>query len=169
MKIPRRLPILFISVLFPLLLGGYIAAKSQKKEEKKSVCSAKNPQGICNASTTCGSSSTPCALDVKRTDYAASVTSNIPDAKENAPFCVKAGTTVTWQSSSKNTGFIVDFGEATPFGSQTAIIGGSDRSVSVLAKKPGCYKYSVGACKAGATYGMCDSADAEFVVTAGDN
>jgi hypothetical protein len=44
-------------------------------------------------------------------------------------------------------------------------MGGSDRAVSVVAKRPGCFKYSVGACVAGATYGMCDSKNAEMVVT----
>jgi hypothetical protein len=169
MKIQRRFAIWSSLFLLPLLLGGYIAAKDQKKGNKKSVCSLTNPQSICNDTTSCGSNSNPCIVDVKRTDYASSATPNIPDAKENAPFCLKAGTTVTWQSSSKDTGFVLDFGASSPFDPPDAIIGGSDRPVSVVAKRPRCFKYSVGACKAGATYGMCESTEAELVITGSGN
>jgi len=92
----------------------------------------------------------------------------IPNAKGNAPFCIKVGTTVTWQSSSKNAGFVLDFGPSSPFETPSTpgtIIGGADRPVSVVAKKPGCYKYSVGACVSGSIYGMCGSSTAEIVVT----
>ena len=169
MKMSRRFAIACAVTVLPPLVGAYVAATQEKKQDKGSVCSLANPQGVCNPSTTCGSRSTPCVVDIKRTDYSAAATPNIPDWKENAPFCVRAGTTITWQSSSKDTGFVLDFSQATPFEPQTAIIGGSEHSVSVVAKKPGCFKYSVGACRAGATYGMCDSAGAEIVVTAGGN
>jgi hypothetical protein len=82
---------------------------------------------------------------------------------------VKAGTTVTWQSSAKNTGFILDFGPSSPFDTPGAIIGGSDRPISVVAKRPGCYKFSLGACIAGTIYGMCGSTDSEIVVTGEGN
>jgi len=106
-------------------------------------------------------------VDVKRRgSNSASATPNIPNAKENMSFCVKVGTTVTWQSSSKNTGFVLDFGTSSPFDPPDgAIMGGADRPISVVAKRPGCYKYSVGACTSGTIYGMCGSSNAELVVT----
>jgi hypothetical protein len=154
-------------LVFPLALtAGYLTARAAGGGSDKYACSETNPGSICNASTTCGSPSTPCMANVKRTSNGASVTAAIPGAKSNKPFCVKVGTTVTWQSTSKSTGFILDFGETSPFDTPNgAIIGGSDRSVSVVAKRPGCFKYSVGACVAGAVFGMCDSQNAELIVT----
>jgi hypothetical protein len=154
-------------VLFLVTLAaGYLPAKELRSDNDKYLCSETNPGSMCNASTTCGSTSTACMADVKRTSDSASVTPSIPDAKANAPFCVKVGTTVTWQSSSKKTGFVLDFGASSPFDTPDGVImGGSDRPVSVVAKRPGCFKYSVGACVAGAIYGMCDSKTAEIVVT----
>ena len=166
MKIQRRFTIWFSSLLLPLLLlASYMAAKDEKGGSKY-VCSEANPQGICNGSTMCGSPSAPCVVDIKRTANAASVTAGIPGAKANAPFCVKVGTTVTWKSESKNVGFVVDFGPSSPF-DQGTIIGGADRSVSAVAKKPGCYKFSAGACVSGAIYGMCGETSTEIVVSAG--
>jgi hypothetical protein len=61
---------------------------------------------------------------------------------------------------------VVDIGgPSSPFDPAGAIIGGSDREVSVTAKTPGCYKYSAGACVSGAIYGMCGTATAEIIVT----
>ena len=133
-------------VLFLVTLtAGYLKAKELRSDNDKYLCSETNPGSMCNASTTCGSSSTPCIADVKRTSDSASVTPSIPDAKSNAPFCVKVGTTVTWQSSSKKTGFVLDFGDASPFDTPDgAIIGGSDRAVSVVAKRPGCFDLPLG-------------------------
>jgi hypothetical protein len=54
-------------------------------------------------------------------------------------------------------------GPKTPFAIDD-IIGGSDKSVTLVAKTPGCYKYSVGACLSGAIYGMCGNSTAELVV-----
>jgi hypothetical protein len=34
----------------------------------------------------------------------------------------------------------------------------------VAAKRPGCFKYSAGACTSGSIYGMCGSAESEIVV-----
>jgi plastocyanin len=164
MKIQRGFAIWFGSILLTLLpVGSYMAARGPQRGGKY-VCSEANPETMCNAATTCGSASTPCTVDVKRTANAASVTPGIAGAKSNAPFCVKVGTTVTWNSSQKNTGFVLDFGPSSPF-DQGTIIGGSDRSVSAVAKKAGCHKFSVGACVSGAIYGMCGSADTEIVVT----
>jgi hypothetical protein len=102
---------------------------------------------------------------VKRTSDSASVTPSIPDAKGNSFFCVKVGTKVKWNSTEKGNGFVVDVGPASPFDPAGAIIGGSDRTVSVIAKRKGCFKYSAGACRSGAIYGMCDTVSAELIVT----
>ncbi|HXJ96658.1 MAG TPA: hypothetical protein VMT20_27785 [Terriglobia bacterium] len=166
MKIQRKVAIWGSSVLLPLLLlANYMTAK--EKDGKKYVCSETNPQAMCDASTTCGSASDPCVVDVKRTANAASVKPSIPDAKDNKPFCIRVGTTVTWRSASKDTGFVLDFGPSSPF-DQAAIIGGTDRSVSVVAKKPGCYKFSAGACTPGSIYGMCSETSTEIIVTSGN-
>jgi hypothetical protein len=103
---------------------------------------------------------------VKRTANSASATPSIQNPKGNALFCVKVGTTVNWKSTAKDTGFLVDVGPTSPFDRPGSINGGSDRQVSVVAKREGCFKYSAGACKSGAIYGMCQSTNAEFVVIA---
>jgi plastocyanin len=144
-----------------VLLTHCVSAQSKGS---KYACSEANPAQLCNANNTCGSSSTPCVVDVKRTASAASATADIQNAKSNALFCVKAGTTVQWKSTGKNIGFVVDMGPASPFDPAGAIIGGSDRSVSVVAKKTGCYKYSAGACMSGAIYGMCGTGYAKLIV-----
>jgi len=151
-------------VLSLLWLNGSGSAQDKHQTNRKSSCSVVHPESICSSSNTCGSASTPCTVDVKRTSDSASTTANIVDAKANAPFCLKAGTKVTWQSSSKETGFLVDFGSSSPFEPSGAVIGGSDRSVTVTAKTSGCYKYSAGACVSGAINGMCDSIEADFIV-----
>jgi hypothetical protein len=130
----------------------------------KYACSEPNPQSLCNAGNTCGSSSNPCTVDVKRDNYGASATPNLPGAKGNGTFCVNTGTTIIWKTTQKNTGFVVDFGSSAPFGSDDAIIGGAKRPVSVTARKAGCYKYSAGACISGAIQGMCGSGEAEAII-----
>jgi hypothetical protein len=60
---------------------------------------------------------------------------------------------------------MVDFGEASPFDPAGTIMGGSDRPVTVVAKKARCYKYSLGACTPGTAYGMCGDSDLELIVT----
>jgi hypothetical protein len=133
-------------------------------QNDKYACAEPNPQSICNAGNTCGSASSPCKVDVKRDDYGASATPAIPGAKGNSTFCVKTGTTIIWESTQKNTGFVVDFGSASPFGSDDAIIGGAQKPVSVTAGKAGCYKYSAGACISGEIQGMCGSSAAEAII-----
>jgi plastocyanin len=103
-------------------------------------------------------------VDVKRSDYGASSTPDIPGAKANSTFCVKIGTTIVWKSTQKNTGFVVDFGSSAPFGSDDAIMGGAKRPISVTATKAGCYKYSAGACISGEIQGMCGSSSAEAII-----
>src|SRR5215469_3445006 len=165
MKTQRLFAVLFGVLIIPIFLTGFPRGK-EKKKPKNDVCSASTPGSICNGAT-CGSAASPCEVDIKRSGGdSASATPNIPGAKENAPFCVKAGTTITFKSTSKNTGFVLDFCKSSPFDSGAAITGCADRPVSVVAKKPGCYTYSVGACTPGTIYGMCGDAAAQFVVSA---
>jgi hypothetical protein len=153
-------------VLLALLVTAYLLSSGQSRGSDKYVCSETNPTSVCNAANRCGSSSNPCVVDLKRKDgSSASVTPGTKSAKDNAPFCVKTGTTITWKSTSKDTGFVLDFGPSSPFGSSGAIIGGSDRPITVVAKRPGCYKFSLGACTSGTVYGMCGSVDTEMVVS----
>ena len=151
-----------ISMLLPIfVLSVYAAAQSKSS---KYACSEAKPALLCNEANTCGTPSTPCSVDVKRTANAASSTPGIPNAKSNALLCVRAGTSVLWKSTGKDIGFVVDLGPASPFDPAGAIIGGSDRSVAVVAKTPGCFKYSAGACRSGAIYGMCGETNAELIV-----
>jgi hypothetical protein len=158
MKIQRYIAV----TLFLLLLVGL--ANAQSKANGKYVCSEPNPESLCNADNTC-SASGQCTVDVKRDGMSgATATPGFPKAKGNSLFCVKEGATVTFQSTSKGTGFIVDFGPSSPFDPPDTIIGGAQKPVQVVAKRPGCFKYSAGACYSGATYGMCGSGAAEAIV-----
>lgn len=129
------------------------------------ACKEAHPEKLCTASNTCGSASEPCTVDVKRTASSASSTPSIPGAKSGSLFCVKPGTQVIWKSSEKNTGFVVDVGPIAAFDPDGAIIGGSNKEVTVVAKTPGCYRYSAGACKSGAIYGMCQTTYGELIIT----
>ena len=170
MNIQRRFEIRRLWLMSTLLLlaapGG---AQEKRHSHHQSVCSAPHPESMCNESNTCGSASTPCMVDVKRTSDSAAAVASIANPKANAPFCVKAGTKVTWESLSKDTGFVIDFGATSPFDPPGAALGGSDRSVTVVAKRPGCFKYSAGACVSGAAYGMCDSVEGDVIVVGSGN
>ena len=150
------------SLLAPILVLS-ICTSAQSKPDPYACTKDSSPQ-MCTDQNTCSSSS--CSVDVKRTANAASATPSIPNAKGNSLFCVKAGTTVEWKSTGKDIGFLVDFGPTSPFDPPGAIIGGTDRTVSVMAKKPGCYKYSAGACRSGAIYGMCGQTNVQLIITA---
>jgi plastocyanin len=168
MTIYRYLAILCCLFVLPILLTtGFPAGKDTKKKLKNDVCSASNPASICAAENTCGSTTSPCSINIKRSgSSSATATSSIPDAKSNKAFCIKVGTSVTFMSSSKNTGFVIDFGSTDPFDHEGSIIGGSDRPITVTAKHPGCYTYSVGACTPGTVYGMCGNTDTQIIVSA---
>jgi hypothetical protein len=112
-----------------LLVSGVMALA----QSDKYACTEPNPQSVCNTGNTCGSASSHCTVDVKRDDYGASATPGIAGAKGNSTFGVKTGTTIVWESTQKNTGFVVDFGSSSPFGSDDAIIGGAKKPVSVTA------------------------------------
>ncbi len=142
-------------------LPGSATAQSQNA---KYACEESNPAQMCVAANTCGSASSPCSVDVKRTANAASSTPGIPNAKGNSLFCVNVGTTVVWKSSNKGDGFIIDVGPSSPFDPTGPITGGSARAVSVVAKRPGCVKYAVSACHSGETYGMCGSSNAVLII-----
>lgn len=154
----------YVCVIGLLLWATSGSAQDKVPSSRKSICELPHPESICSASNTCGSAGVPCSVDVKRTADSAAATASIADSKANAPFCVKAGTKVMWRSLSRNTGFVIDFGSSSPFGHPDAIIGGSNRSVTVVAKKTGCFKYSTGACVSGAAYGLCDSGEADLIV-----
>jgi plastocyanin len=149
MKIYRYLAVLGCLFVLPLILTEFIVGKDTKKKVKNDVCSASHPDSICAVTNTCGSASSPCSIDIKRDQGSyATATPSIPNAKSNKAFCIKVGTTVTFMSSSKNTGFVIDFGGSDPFDHEGAIMGGADRPITVVAKHPGCYAYSIGACTA---------------------
>lgn len=152
-----------------VLLSFVLLAHSGIGQSKngKHACSQPQPAQLCNTNNTCGSAFSPCVVDVKRTGDGASSTPSSPEGKSNALFCVATGTKVTWKSTGKNIGFVVDTGETSPFEPAGAIIGGSNRAVTVVAKTPGCYKYSAGACMSGAIYGMCKDTSAELIVVGG--
>lgn len=168
MKLQRCSKIYFALLLLPvLLLASFAAADDKKKDNMKDACSNPNPASQCSADNTCGSPSNPCMVNVKRTSYSSSATPSIPGAKGNDLFCVKAGTTVTWQSNVKNTGFMIDPGTSSPFDPPGTITGGSEKSVSVVAKTPGCFTYHFQASKAGAIYGMSKATTGQLIVTGG--
>ena len=158
MKFQRVVAVVAVSLF--VLLGQAVAEKNKSKY----ACSEPKPETLCNAANTCGSASNPCTVNVNKDGGSASATADVSKPKKNALFCVKAGTQVIWKSSNKNTGFVVDFGPETPFEPTDAIIGGGKNQVKVEAKRPGCFKYSVGACFSGATYGMCGNGQAEAIV-----
>ena len=147
-----------------LSFSGRGMAQQPSRGSSSYACPEPHPETMCTDSNMCGSATQPCTVDIKRSNDAASVTADVQTRKANAPFCVKVGTTVTWKSVSRDTGFVVDFGPASPFTPSGAIMGGSDRSPSVVASRAGCYKFSTGACVSGEIYGMCGSSDTELII-----
>jgi plastocyanin len=167
MKIYRFLAILSCLSVLPILLSSVLAGKDTPKKIKGDVCSASNPASICSAANTCGSASAPCSIDIRRSGHNyATATPSMPDAKSNKAFCIKVGTSVTFMTSSKNTGFVIDFGNTDPFDHPGSILGGADRPITVTAKHPGCYTFSVGACTPGTVYGMCGNATTQLIISA---
>ncbi len=148
------------------LMFVFMVHNQDAHAQKKNIyaCKEPDPTTLCTAANTCGSAAEPCSVDVKRTSNAASATPSVPGAKGNSTFCVKAGTIVTWKSNTKHQGFVVDMGPTSPFDPPDDIVGGSERSVTVTAKTPGCYRFSAGACLSGAIYGMCGNGTAELVI-----
>jgi plastocyanin len=167
MKVFRYL--LAVSCLFilALLVTSINVGQETKTNVKNDVCSASNPASICSEANTCGSTSSPCTIDIRRSgSTSATAKPSIPDAKSNKAFCIKVGTTVTFSTNSKNIGFIIDFGKDNPFDHEGSITGGTKRPITVTAKRPGCYTYSIGACTPGTVHGMCGNANAQLIVSA---
>ena len=107
MKTERFFAVLSCVLIVPVFFTGFLDGK-EKKKPKNDVCSVSTPGSICNAENTCGSAASPCEVDIKRSGGdSASATPNITGAKENAPFCVKTGTTITFKSTSKDTGLVL--------------------------------------------------------------
>ncbi len=155
-------------VMFCLALGLLaVSAAAQSQKTNKYACKEPNPASQCNAANTCGSASAPCTVDVKRSSYSATATPSIPNAKGSPLFCIQTGTAVTWQSSAKNTGFLVDFGPSTPFDPPDPIMGGSKKSVEVKAANPGCYLFDFQATDSSGIYGMSKASQAELIVIGG--
>ncbi len=154
-------------ILIAMLLVTAHLVANDKKNTRASACSNAHPETLCTAANTCGSSSSPCVLSVKRVGGGqdASVTPNISNFPKDSVICLKTGTSVTWQGEGKNTGIMIDFGATSPFEPGGTIMGGSDRPVTVVTKTAGCYKYSVGACNPGSIYGMCGNSDFDLIVT----
>ena len=139
-------------------------AAAQGKKRNKYVCDEPNPASLCTAANTCGSASTPCTVDVTKSRYGSNVKPNMPGATDNQPFCVKKGTRVVWMSSKKDTGFMVSFGNDSPFTPEDTIMGGGAKQVTVEATTPGCYKYEAGAFISGVVYGMGSGSKPELIV-----
>ncbi|MEG9438470.1 hypothetical protein JAO29_20185 [Edaphobacter sp. HDX4] len=161
MTIKARRPSTWTALLFStcvvLLTGELAQAKS------KYSCDQEQPQTLCNADNTCGSASSPCTVNITRSNNSANVKPDIPGAKNNQLFCIKAGTTVVWMSS-KNQGFTVSFGTDSPFEPDAPIMGGGKKHVTTKASTPGCYKYDVGAFTSGTVYGMSGGTKPELII-----
>jgi hypothetical protein len=150
----------YVAVLTAVMILGSTLANAKSKY----ACDEPQPADLCNAANTCGSDSKPCVVDIRKSGYGASVKPGIPNAKSNQFFCVKAGTSVVWSTSSKNGGFSVSFGTDSPFTPDDPILGGGSKPVSVKAQTPGCYKYDAGAFYSGAVYGMSGGSKPELVI-----
>jgi len=148
-----------VLVMAFLLLGSTLAQKKSKY-----ICDEPKPEDQCNAANTCGSATEACKVDIRKSGDGASVKPGLPNAKGNQFFCVKAGTTVVWMTSSKNTGFTIFFGADSPFTPDDPIRGGGSKPVTVKAETPGCYKYDAGAFYSGAVYGMSGGSKPELVI-----
>jgi len=168
MKIQRCCGMSCAVVVLVLGLLPRLAGAQEKRAEDKYACLEPSPAAQCNASNTCGSPSMPCIVNVKRTGHSASATPSIPNAKDNALFCVTTGTTVTWRSSASNTGFLVDFGASSPFDPPETIMGGSKKAVAVKAVRTGCFRYAFQATKSSAVRGMSEASRAELIVLGGE-
>ena len=152
------------SLLICSLIVLLSAATVQSQKKSKYACDEEQPASMCNAANTCGSVSSACTVDVRRSADSANVKPVIPDAKNNHFFCIKAGTTVVWKSSNKNNGFMVSFGTDSPFDPDGPIMGGGKKQVTTKAITPGCYKYDAGAFRSGTVKGMSGGTKPELVI-----
>jgi len=151
---------LFLFLCTLMLINA--AALAQKKN--KNACDEPQPENMCTPANTCGSASGACTVDVTRSGDSSNVKPEIPGAKNNQLFCIKAGTSVVWKTRKKNTGFLVSFGSESPFEPDDPIRGGGKKPVTTIAKTPGCYKYDAGAFISGTVYGMSGGNNPELVI-----
>jgi hypothetical protein len=149
-------------VLSCVVLLSCTTTQAQKKS--RYVCEETSAESMCHAANTCGSSTSPCTIDVTRSGNSSKVRPSVAGAKENELFCIKAGTTVIWMSSNKNNGFMVSFGADSPFDPDGPIMGGGKKRVTTIASTPGCYKYDAGAFRSGTVYGMSGGSKSELVI-----
>jgi hypothetical protein len=151
-----------------LVLLSYIAALSSApthaQKKSKYTCDEADQAILCSAANTCGSASSTCTVDIRRSGDSASVKPSIPSAQNNRLFCIKTGTTVVWMSSNKNNGFMVSFGTDSPFDPDGPIVGGAKKPITTKASTAGCYKYDVGAFRSGTVYGMSGGRSPELVI-----
>jgi plastocyanin len=163
MKVQQQLSIWSASLLLSCaVLLSCTNAQAQKKS--KYTCEEPQPEDLCTAANTCGSASSACTIDIRRGSDSASVKPDIPNAKNNQLFCIKAGTTVVWMSSNKNNGFMVSFGTDSPFDPDGPIMGGGKKQVTTKAVTPGCYKYDAGAFRSGTVKGMSGGSKPELII-----
>jgi hypothetical protein len=152
-----------------LVLLSYIAvlgcAPTHAQKKSRYACDESRPhESMCSAANTCGSASSPCTVDIRRSANSANVMPSTPNAKNNQLFCIKAGTTVVWKTSNKSNGFMVSFGTDSPFDPDGPIVGGAKKPITTKASTPGCYKYDVGAFRSGTVYGMSGGTSPELVI-----
>jgi hypothetical protein len=149
-----------VAVMTAVMILGSTVANAKSKY----ICDEPKPADMYNTGNTCGSSSTPCTINIQKSGAGASVKPGIPGAKGNQFFCIRAGTEVVWMTSNKNTGFSISFGTDSPFDPDNPIIGGGSKPITVKAQNPGCYKYDAGAFYPWAVYGMSGGSKPELVI-----
>lgn len=158
-----KMRVMWCVMLVMVFSTGLLQAQ-KKKGGNSYACAEPNAETLCTAANTCGSDGSSCTVDIKK-DVTTTVAPSTPDKKKNQLFCVKAGTQVKFDSTSKNTGFVLDFGPKSPFDRDDAIIGGNKKPDTATATTPGCYRFSAGVCVSGGIYGMCGTQMTEMVVT----
>ena len=141
-----------------------ICTTAYAQNKGKYGCGEPQPAAMCTPENTCGSASAPCTVNINKSGDSSNVKPGTPNAKNNQFFCIKAGTTVVWRTSNKNTGFVIFFGTDSPFDPDAPITGGGNKQITVKAKTPGCYKYDAGAFFSGAIYGMSGGSKRELVI-----
>ncbi len=146
-----------------ILLLGSVTVQAQKPNKYKCDDETQS-ESMCNAANTCGSASSACTIDIRRSGDASIVKPGIPNAKNNQLFCIKAATAVVWMSSNKNNGFMVSFGADSPFDPDGPIMGGGRKQARTIAITPGCYKYDAGAFRSGTVRGMSGGSKQELVI-----
>ena len=62
MKTRRIFASLLAALGMLLLFSGFSIAQEQQRGSEKYLCSEPNPQAMCTAENTCGSSSNPCTV-----------------------------------------------------------------------------------------------------------